>query len=145
MKSSRKRMLEGKFSSPWACRGDYPQLLLGSTFTQCIQKLLCFHFYSPARLSFSLQHAWESGISSFSTTCLPCSFSFYCNFPSKLLSLSLSLSIALSTMRSLTGSLLNNQWYGLALECYEARKKDIKISIYVDLEHLSRDITKKKM
>lgn len=59
--------------------------------------------------------------------------------------LSLSLSIALSTMRSLTGSLLNNQWYGLALECYEARKKDIKVSVYVDLEHLSRDITKKKM
>lgn len=48
-------------------------------------------------------------------------------------------------MKSLIGNLLNKSWYGLAMGCYEARKKKIKNSIYVDLEHLPRDIAKKKM
>ena len=39
---------------------------------------------------------------------------------------------------------MNKSWYGLAMGCYEARKKKIKNSIYVDLEHLPRDIAKKK-
>lgn len=68
--------------SPWWWLA--PPLLSGPTFTQCIQSLLCFHFYSLTRLSFSFWFTWESGTSSLRTTCLPCPFSFYCSFPSNL-------------------------------------------------------------